>query len=113
MKKATIQKIHDTIQKENKNADALIAVCNNNDDITVSAQGDINRVGQAIFASLFDNDNQDLASGIYMMIKNITYNLIKMPSPYAEDMKSMFLEQFGDKSNNTECQIIQMPQGEA
>lgn len=106
MKKSTIQKTHEAIQKESPNANSMVAICETNDDITVSLRGDCNKIGMALYAAMNNSDTPELAKQIYTMIKNITYNIINNPSAMADDMIAMFFQTTDNDMNKTGYKIF-------
>lgn len=116
MKQSTIQEIQNLVQKESVNANTLIAICETNDNITISMQGQSGRIGEALFAAMHDTKNAELAKETYLMIKNIVYNIIKNQSPMANDMMNMLLQVIDESSISQSAEQSTtpfIPQGEA
>lgn len=110
--KIIIQKVHESIQKESPNADTMIVAHETNDDITVSVQGDGNKIGKALYTAMHDANNPELAAQIYLMIKNITFNIINTPSEMADDMVSMFSRVTNKGAGKSKCKIISLTKTE-
>lgn len=106
MKKSIIQKVHEAIQEESANADTMFVAHESNDDISVSLRGDSNKIGQALYAAMHDIDNPELAKDIYLMIKNITYNIINNPSDMADDMIAMFSQTTNEDVNKAKNKML-------
>lgn len=114
MKKSTLKKIHELIRKENPNANIMVAMCDVEDDIVVSLQGKRGKIGQALFAAMHDTDNPELAKSIYLMVKNLAFNIINNPSEMADDMTAMFFQTTDNDINKTGCEMFPFKtQGEA
>lgn len=114
MKKSTVQKIQDIIKQENQDTHTLIAACDANDNTTISLQGKSGKVAEALYVVMHSTEHADLGKELYLMVKNIVYNIINNHSPMADDMIDMFLQTI----NNNDIQpkrptIPLITQGEA
>lgn len=112
MKKSIIQKAHESIQKKSPNADTMIVAHETNDDITVSLQGDGNKIGKALYTAMHDANNPELAAQIYLMIKNVVFNIINAPSKMADDMVLMFSQVADKDMDKPKCKIISLTKTE-
>ncbi len=106
MKKSTIKQIHDIIQKETPDANTLVAICENNNDIIVSLLGDYDKIGQALYAAMYDESQPVIAGHIYEMIKLLIYNIIHDDTPLQKDMVAMLYNEIKDIINNDKCPTI-------
>lgn len=113
MKVLTIKKAHDIIQQDSPKANTLIAICDADDNVTVSFAGKPSMTGKALYAALFDTEHPEAAQDIYNMLKDIILNILMNPSPIADDLIAT-LRQIRDEMERHSCKTIPLiPQGEA
>lgn len=113
MKALTIKKAHDIIQQDSPKANTLIAVCDADDNITVSFAGKPSMTGKALYAALYDTEHPEAAQDVYNMLKDIVFNILTNPSPMADDLTATF-HQIEDEMERHSCKTIPLiPQGEA
>lgn len=106
MNTSIINQVHDAIQEETPKASTLIAVCESNDDITVSLFGYYEKIGKALYAAMYDDNQPVLAGQIYEMVKMLIYNIINDESPLRNDMVTMLYNELKDVIKNDKCPTI-------
>lgn len=113
MKTLTIKKAHDIIQQDSPKANTLIAVCDADDNITVSFAGKPSMAGKALYAAIYDTEHPEAAQDVYNMLKDIMLNILYNPSPMADDLAESF-RMVMDEAKENKCKTIPLiPQGEA
>lgn len=106
MKTTSILKANDLIQQENPNANTMIVTYNADGDAAASITGDPDKIAQALFAVMHDEQNPQLAKDIYTMVRDIAFNIISQHSPMAEDLADMFAQSTEDEEvSNSQCMI--------
>lgn len=106
MNKSIITQVHNAIQDETPKASTLIAICEANEDITVSLFGQYDKLGKALYAAMYDENQPVLAGQIYEMLKLLVYNIINDKSPLRDDMVSMLYNELKDIIKNDKCPTI-------
>lgn len=76
MKATTIKKAHMLIQEEAPDSNTMVAVCESNENISVSFLGEPGKIGKALYAAMHDDEQPQMAAQTYLMLKDIVYNII-------------------------------------
>lgn len=113
MKLAFIKEIQENIQEKSDNANALVAIYEKNNNISVSLLGNHEKVAQALYIAIYDKSQPELAKQIYEMVKAIVYNIICNNSPIKDDFVAMLRDEFGVISENSCPTIPLIIKGEA
>lgn len=88
MKKSDIDRLILKAQQD-ANQDMMVISCDKDSNVHLGLVGDINRVAEALFAVILNNNNPEASTKVYTMIKNVIYNIIINPSDQSEDMLTM------------------------
>jgi hypothetical protein len=86
MKKETIEKIMDIIEKEGNGSSVLIAVKNIDDEIVTMLSGDSAEIASSIFFNMYNKRDSAHANKLYGVIKNVVYNMARLVSPMSNDL---------------------------
>lgn len=94
MKKKTVEDIVSIAQKNNT-TDMLLVDLDEMHNLDCTMFGSMDKIAEAIYAVIFDKTNVETSMKLYVMIKNIVYNLLQSKSPLADDMLSMINKTIG------------------
>lgn len=111
MKKKTVENIINIAQKDNA-TDLLLVDLDEKYDLDCTMFGSTDKLAEALYAVIFDKTNAETSMKLYIMIKNIVYNILQSRSPLADDMLSMInevLSQVPDGKANIVSFIPQIP----
>lgn len=109
MKAATIKEAHTLIQKDAPNANTLIAICETNDNISVSFLGEPSKIGKALYAVMHDDRQPEMAAQTYLMVKDIVYNLLREKTDYSKDMFEMAFQTADEEAYTYQPNTVPLP----
>lgn len=86
MKEQTIRKFLKTAERESPEGDVFIVTRDADGNISVSVSGSMRNIAQALFATLHNPNNTEMADQLYTMVKSITCSIIRDTTSRSGDL---------------------------